>query len=170
METSLARKQSYSAADRDMAVRLGSLMLCTLSSGGGGVIRAIDESGLSFIQMKALLSIVGPEAEPATVKSLAESLDVSLASASRAVDGLVKRELATRIEDPDDRRVRRVSPTKAGQELADELFAARVAGLESFIASLSPSERRRLDAALALLLEREDIAAVYRTHRNRVHR
>ena len=47
---------------------------------------------------------------------------------SRAVDGLVKERLATRVEDPDDRRVRRVAITAKGKELVDTLLAVRQAG------------------------------------------
>jgi DNA-binding MarR family transcriptional regulator len=143
-------------------------MLCTLSSEGGAVIRAIDESGLSFPQMKVLVTLAGhDDAQPSTVKQVAERLGLSLASASRAVDELVKRGLATRVEDADDRRVRRVSLTSDGQEVADELMAARLAGLESFVGTLSAEERRKLDAALEVLLKRDDVADVYRTHRRR---
>jgi DNA-binding MarR family transcriptional regulator len=154
--------------DRDLALRFGALMLCTLSSDGGGVMKAIDDSGLNFSQMKALVTLAGREdAEPATVKDVGERLGISLASASRAVDTLVRRELATRVEDPDDRRVRRVSLTAEGQGVADELIAARLVGLERFVASLSPLERRRLESAVDLLLQREDIAEAYRAHRRR---
>jgi DNA-binding MarR family transcriptional regulator len=155
-------------SDRELALRLGSLMLCTFGSDGGSVIRAIDESGLGFTQMKALVALAGPaDDEPATVKQVAGELGISLASASRAVDGLVRRALATRLEDPDDRRVRRVSLTADGQEVADELMAARLAGLERFVETLSAEERRKLDGALNVLLEREDVAEIYRTHRRR---
>jgi DNA-binding MarR family transcriptional regulator len=162
------RRDRSATSDRELALRLGSLMLATLGSDGGGVIRAVDESGLSFPQMKALITLVGEEGnEPATVKLVAERLGLSLASASRAVDELVKRGLATRVEDPDDRRVRRVSLTAAGQQVADELVAARLAGLERFVRTLSGQERRKLDAALEVLLGREEIADAYRTHRRR---
>ena len=151
-----------------MALRLGSLMLCSFGSDGGSVIRAIDETGLGFTQMKALVKLSSPaDEELATVKDLADGLGISLASASRAVDGLVKRDLATRVEDSDDRRVRRVSLTADGQAIADELMAARLAGLERFVETLSADERRKLEAALELLLERDDIAGIYRTHRKR---
>lgn len=157
------------ARDRDLAIRLGSLMLCTMSPEGGSLVRAIDETGLTFTQMKALVRLSSPEAtEAPTVKDVAEGLGLSLASASRAVDGLVRRGLASRVEDPDDRRVRRVSLTDDGQAIGDELMAARLAGLESFVRSLSSDERRKLDAALEVLLRRDDMAATYRTHRKRV--
>jgi len=157
--------------DRELALRLGSLMLCSMHSDGGAVIRAIDESGLTFPQMKALVTLAAEPAEaPMTVKTVSERVGLSLASASRTVDELVKRSLVSRVEDPDDRRVRRISPTAAGQEIADQLLAARVAGLESFVSTLSAAERRKLDAALEVLLRREDIAKTYEQHRERAGR
>src|SRR4051794_14002325 len=166
-----ARRPATSSDDRDLALRLGSLMLCTLGSEGGAVIKAIDDTGLNFPQMKALVSLAGhDDSPPTTVKDIAERLGISLASASRAVDDLVKRKLATRVEDSDDRRVRRVALTADGQGIADELFAARLVGLERFIASLSAVERRKLGAALELLIQRDDVGEAYRTHRKRTYR
>ena len=168
-ETNLAVPEA-AADDRDLALRFGALMLCTLGSEGGAVIKAVDESGLNFPQMKVLVTLAGHEDEPATVKRIAEQLGISLASASRAVEALVKRALATRVEDPDDRRIRRVSLTAEGQGIADELMAARLVGLERFVSSLTSLERRRLEAALGVLLRREDIADAYRAHRRRARR
>jgi DNA-binding MarR family transcriptional regulator len=157
--------------DRDLALRLGSLMLCTLGSEGGAVIKTIDETGLNFPQMKALVALAGHDEAPLpTVKAISEQLGISLASASRAVEDLVRRDLATRVEDAEDRRVRRVSLTDSGQEVADELMAARLVGLEKFVGSLSPVERRKLEAALEVLLKREDVGEAYRTHRKRTYR
>jgi DNA-binding MarR family transcriptional regulator len=164
------RRKGTPAADRDLALKLGALMLCTLSSEGGAVIKAVDESGLNFPQMKVLITLAGHEDEPTSVKQIAEQLGISLASASRAVETLVKRELATRVEDPDDRRVRNVSLTHEGRGIADELMAARLAGLEGFVATLSGAERRKLEAALEVLLRRDDVGSAYRTHRRRVSR
>jgi DNA-binding MarR family transcriptional regulator len=80
---------------------------------------------------------------------------------SRAVDSLVKGKLATRLEDPDDRRVRRVAITAKGKELVDTLLLVRQAGLETFAQSLSAAQRRKLDAAVDSLMDREDIAKAY---------
>jgi DNA-binding MarR family transcriptional regulator len=165
-----ARQPARAAGDRDLALKLGSLMLCTLGSEGGAVIKAVDDSGLNFPQMKVLVTLAGHEDEPASVKRIAEHLGISLASASRAVDTLVKRALATRVEDPEDRRVRHVSLTAEGQGIADELMAARLAGLEGFVGSLSAPERRKLEGALDVLLRRDDVGSAYRTHRRRVAR
>jgi DNA-binding MarR family transcriptional regulator len=159
------------ASDRDLAVRLGAVMLYVLVSEGGAVVRAIDESGLTFTQMKALMTLAGGEdSEPASVKLVAERVGVSLPSASRAIEGLVKRRLATRVEDSEDRRVRRVSLTRSGRELADRILATRISGLERFASTLNAAERRKLDAALEVLLEREEIAELCRTHGRTVNR
>ena len=161
------------AADRDLAVRFGAVMLHCMSAGGNAeFMRAIDESGLSFIQMKALIAAGGDEAsdEASPVKLIAERLGVSLPSTSRAIDALVKRKLATRVEDEADRRVRRVSLTPAGREIADRMMAARVAGLERFAAGLNAEERRKLDAALDALLERDEIADVHSSYARRLRK
>jgi DNA-binding MarR family transcriptional regulator len=168
MEAATKARSGSKASDRELALRLGSLMLCSFGSDGGSVIRAIDETGLAFTQMKGLVTLSGhADEEPMTVNDLSEELGLSLASASRAVDGLVRRKLATRVEDPDDRRVRRVSLTSAGQAIADELMAARLAGLQRFVDTLSADERRKLEAALEVLMERDDISDLYRKHRKR---
>jgi DNA-binding MarR family transcriptional regulator len=155
--------------DRELALRLGTLVLCTMSTDGGGVIRAIDESGLTFVQMKTLVTVSGDE-EPSAINSISERLGISLPSASRAVDGLFKKGLVTRVEDTEDRRVRRVVLTDEGQQVANRLITARLEGLESFVAGLSAAERRKLDAALELLLERPEIADIYETHARRAGR
>ena len=80
---------------------------------------------------------------------------------SRAVDGLVKKGLATRVEDPDDRRVRQVRITAKGKDLVETLVAVRQTGIEAFAATLSAAQRRKLDAAVDSLMDREDIAQTY---------
>jgi DNA-binding MarR family transcriptional regulator len=164
------REPQITAADRELALRLGAVMLRGLSADGGAVIRALDESGIGFIQMKVLVTLAGEDEEPPTLGSLAESLGLSDASASRAVDGLVKRKLVIRAEDADDRRVRRVSLTDAGHSLTHRILTARLEGLGRFAASLSRAERAKLDAALELLLKRDDIAETYRRYRKEARR
>jgi len=67
-----------------------------------------------------------------------------------------------RVEDPDDRRVRRLSITDKGRRLAGEIVAARLADLEAFAADLSPAQRRKLDAALEAVLDEEAMRAAVR--------
>jgi DNA-binding MarR family transcriptional regulator len=158
---------SPTKTDRELALKLGSLMVHVLNPAGDAAFRVIDESGLTFVQTKGLLALATTESDHLSVKSLADQLNISLPSASRAVDGLVKGRLATRTEDPDDRRVRQVSLTPKGEQLAQEVISARLDGIERFAATLTPAERGKLTDALDALLEREEIAEAYRSHRAR---
>ncbi|MDX6595294.1 MAG: hypothetical protein QOI72_676, partial [Solirubrobacterales bacterium] len=92
---------------------------------------------------------------------LAEVFGVSVPSMSRAVDGLVKKRLATRVEDPDDRRVRQVRITAKGKDLVETLVAVRQTGFEAFASTLDAAQRRKLDAAVDSLMDRDDIAQTY---------
>jgi DNA-binding MarR family transcriptional regulator len=128
---------------------------------GGEHLRKMEESGLTLTQVKTLLMLAGPEAdEPYAGRDIAERLQISLASVSRAVDELVRSRLVTRVEDPDDRRVRRLTITDKGRRLAGEIVASRMADMEAFAASLTPAQRRRLDAGLEAVLDQEEIQVV----------
>jgi DNA-binding MarR family transcriptional regulator len=148
---------------RDTAARLSALMRHAFLYDRGNQLRVIEESGLSMTQCKALLELggLGEAAEPRQVGDLAEHFGVSVPSMSRAVDALVKGKLATRVEDADDRRVRRVAITAKGKELVDTLLVVRQAGLEAFAEGLTAAQRRKLDAAVDSLMDRDDIAKTY---------
>ena len=148
---------------RETAARLGAFLRHLLIFSGGKHLRKMDESGLSLTQVKALLMLAGPDGEePYAGRDIAERLEVSLASVSRAVDGLVRGRLVSRVEDSEDRRVRRLTITDKGRRLAGEIVAARMADLEAFAEGLTASQRRKLDAALDAVLEDEEIRAVAR--------
>ncbi len=158
-----AAEAGVSEEAQDTAARLSALMRHVFLYDRGNQLRVMEESGLSMTQCKALLELggLGEEARPHQVGDLAERFGVSVPSMSRAVDSLVKGKLATRLEDPDDRRVRRVAITAKGKELVDTLLVVRQAGLETFAESLSADQRRKLDAAVDSLMDREDIAKTY---------
>jgi DNA-binding MarR family transcriptional regulator len=64
-----------------------------------------------------------------------------------------------RREDDEDRRQKRIAITDTGQEVVSALSAARLAGIETFIASLTPEEQENLARALAPIVAREEVAA-----------
>ena len=124
-----------------------------------GTFNAIAELDLSFTQIKALCALERDGAGT-SVKALADSLGVSLPAMSRAVDGLYERGMVGREEDREDRRVRRVRLTAAGQRVPEALNESRLSALAELIDSLGDDEARALQAALALILDgREEIAA-----------
>jgi len=150
-------------AVQDTAARLSALLRHLFLFDRGNLLRVIEESGLSMTQSKALLELggLGEAIEARQVTDLAEALGVSVPSMSRAVDGLVRKRLASRVEDPDDRRVRRVAITPKGKKLVEAVVLVRQAGMESFAASLTTAQRRKLDAAVDALMDRPDIAEAY---------
>jgi DNA-binding MarR family transcriptional regulator len=148
---------------KETAARLTALFRHLFLYDRGNQLRVMEESGLSMTQCKALLELggLGQTAETWQVGDLADLFGVSVPSMSRAVDALVKEGLATRVEDPDDRRVRQVKITAKGTELVNTILTLRQAGIETFAASLTPDQRRKLDAAVDSLMDRDDIAQTY---------
>src|SRR5215211_8934842 len=154
------RTGERSAELSQTAARLGAFLRHVFIFSGGEHLRKLEESGLSLTQVKTLLMLAGPEGEePYAGRDIAERLRISLASVSRAVDGLVRKRLVTRVEDSEDRRVRRLSITDKGRRLAGEIVAARLADLEAFAGSLTAAQRRKLDGALDAVLESDEIRA-----------
>jgi DNA-binding MarR family transcriptional regulator len=115
----------------------------------------LEEHALTLSTVKVLHAL--DEHADVSVKALAEYLGLSLPGASRALDGLLKRGIVDRREDPHDRRMKRVQLTAAGRELLDEINAARLAGLREFAGELTDDERASLAAALLPILERLDL-------------
>ncbi|HEY8639923.1 MAG TPA: MarR family transcriptional regulator [Solirubrobacterales bacterium] len=148
---------------RATAAQLAAMLTHVFLHDQGEQLQAIEESGLTITQCKALLTLAGPgeNAEPRQITEIAERLGLSLPAMSRAVDGLVRKRLVTRVEDEQDRRVRRVAITAKGERLGAKLVSLRLASLEAFVSTLTAAQRRKLDAALDSLLERDEIAATY---------
>ncbi|MBI2763946.1 MAG: MarR family transcriptional regulator [Chloroflexi bacterium] len=74
------------------------------------------------------------------MRGLAESLDVSQASATGIVDRMQRRDLVERSHDPDDRRVVRVSLTETGRRLIDGVAAERRGRLGLLLDRLTDDE------------------------------
>jgi DNA-binding MarR family transcriptional regulator len=166
MEAATPQKSKTSG----LATKMGAVVLRCMGPRGSDVFRVIDESGLTFAQMKALVELEAADADASTVTELSEELGISVPSASRAADGLVRKKLATRVEDTDDRRVKRLTLTSKGHRLADRIISARLATLEDFIGSLEDDERDKLETALDALLERPEIAEIHRNYERKIRR
>jgi DNA-binding MarR family transcriptional regulator len=108
--------------------------------------------------MKALQSLFNAT-KPVSVKALGEGLGLSLAAMSRAAEGLVQRGLVSRLEDTQDRRIKRLSLTASGRDIVQKLREVRMAGFDQFVASLSPKEHALLAKALEPILARDDLVA-----------
>lgn len=122
------------------------------------LFQMLADMGLSITQFK-MLHLLAREGEQQelSVKALGEQFSLSLAAASRAIDGLHQRGYVDRVECETDRRIKRVHLTPAGREAIRELHATNVANLAGFTATLSEPQRRALADAIAPLLELLDV-------------
>jgi DNA-binding MarR family transcriptional regulator len=149
---------------RELARQLAGLFHCMANANNRDFLPEISELDLSLTQLKAL-AVLDERADALSVKDLSECLGLSLAATSRAVDGLVKRKLVEREEDPTDRRVRRVGLTARGRRIVERLIAIRIASLERLIESFNDEQRDKLADALDSILEHEGVRRFYRRGR-----
>jgi DNA-binding MarR family transcriptional regulator len=149
---------STEASDAELVGQLHGFVKYLLHSHGDDYARALAELELSLTQLR-VLHVLTDDADQASLKELSEQIGISLPAVSRAVDGLVQRELVTRAEDTTDRRMKQVRATPAAAGLVERLMELRLAGIDEFVSTLSPRERARLTAAMALLAERDEIAS-----------
>ena len=150
-----ARRQ----ADATLTEDLAGFVKYLIHTHGEDFFKAVGELELSFSQVR-MLGLLARELPQASVKDLADRLDLSLPAVSRSVEGLVKRGYVTRAENIEDRRMKDVAITGDGRSLFARLVELRVAGAADFVETLSARERAKLAAALAPIVAREDVASL----------
>lgn len=94
--------------------------------------------GLSPTLLSALM-VIGARG-PVTLGRLAELEGLAPPSITKIVKNLEARDLVVRVADPEDRRVRRVEVTSAGEALLDEYRSRRTGWLSSRFADLTEHE------------------------------
>jgi DNA-binding MarR family transcriptional regulator len=108
----------------------------------GGVLKNWHRHSLSLVHLTVLTAL---EAEgPMAMKRLAEALDVSDASTTGIVDRMEKRGLVERRHATEDRRVVRVYPTAAGEQVFRDMAAHRRLALSNVLAELTEDEMQAL--------------------------
>jgi len=91
---------------------------------------------------------------PVGVSDLGQHLGVSSAAASQMLDRLVEEELITRTEDPEDRRMKRITLTERGLQILEESLSARLNWLEDLEDRFSEEEKEQLSAAMRLMIDK----------------
>jgi len=121
-----------------------------------GTFQAIAELDLSFTQIKALCALE-VDGQDSSVKALADSLGLSLAAMSRAVDGLFERGLVGRCTDPADGRGVRLSLTAAGRAVQHQVGQAHARTVaRAMTAGLTHDELGQLEALTRKLALAQD--------------
>lgn len=114
-------------------------------------LRFARSSGLSWAQMAVLLHL--HYRGPREVMACGDLLQLSPAGASQMIERLVQGGLVQRSETPDDRRVRLVHLTAAGQQVVAESIQAQQGWLAPLLAALTAEQRTAVSQALRLLTE-----------------
>ena len=167
MQVSQRKPRTRGAPSPDVLARqLVGFIRYAWSGSDSEFTREVAEQDLSFSQLKTLL-LVAEHAGTLSVKDVAERLGISLPTASRAVDSLVRRGLAERAEDPLDRRVKQVRTSRKGDRLMERLVAARIRSFEALLDGFTTTERRKLGDALDEILARPEIARLCPSERRK---
>jgi DNA-binding MarR family transcriptional regulator len=117
-----------------------------------GFASQLSELRLGFTQLAALYVLA--DGSTTTVGELADSLGRSPSATSRLVDGLVRRRLVERHEEPEDRRQRSVALTLRGQALLRAVDRARADQFLTAVRPLPTAERALVAMGVAALATR----------------
>ena len=111
----------------------------------------MDQAGLSMTQVDTLMRL--HRHGGCGVSDSGEQVGITNAAASQMIERLVQMRLLERSEDPNDRRVKQLNLTPAGQTLIAQGIAVRQQWLESLIANLPSEQQHAITKALVTLTE-----------------
>jgi DNA-binding MarR family transcriptional regulator len=81
-------------------------------------------------------------------------MGVTSAAASQMLERLVQQGLVLRMEDPGDRRAKKLVLTEKGKHTIQEVSQARQKWMEGLVQSLTQEEKEQITAALNLLVDK----------------
>jgi MarR family 2-MHQ and catechol resistance regulon transcriptional repressor len=106
----------------------------------------IEETGLGLSDFGVLEILL--HKGPLPVNTIGPIVDLTPGSISIAVDRLFAKGLVSRVESPEDRRVRIVALTPRGKALIDSAFRKHSGQMKRVFGELTPEELRGLEGAL----------------------
>lgn len=111
----------------------------------------LKHTELSLLQAYALAHLVFKG--PIKISELCEHMMVSPAAGSQLVDRLEKLDMVTRIGDPTDRRVRKISVLEKGEKFVQEHFEFSQGWLSEIPVNLSPEQADQIASVLSMLIQ-----------------
>lgn len=117
-----------------------------------GYMHYVREKGLRMSAIGTLHHL--KRAGHVGVSDLSEHLGVSNAAASQMLDRLVEEGMISRIEDPEDRRMKRITITEDGTTILEESLFARLDWLNELGNRLTEEEKEQLTAAMRLMIDK----------------
>jgi MarR family 2-MHQ and catechol resistance regulon transcriptional repressor len=106
----------------------------------------IEETGLGLTDFGVLEVLL--HKGPLPVNTIGPIVDLTPGSISIAVDRLFEKGLVSRVESPEDRRVRIVALTPRGKDLIVSAFRKHSGQMKRLFSELGPEELRSLEVAL----------------------
>ena len=117
-----------------------------------GYMHYAREKGLSRSMIGTLFHL--SHRDHAGVTDLGDHLGVSSAAASQMLEHLVEEGLILRSEDPDDRRMKKITLTEKGTRVMKESVSARLGWIDALEESFSDLEKEQITKALQLIIEK----------------
>lgn len=112
------------------------------------------EKGLSRSMIGTLFHL--SHRDHAGVTDLGEHLGVSSAAASQMLEHLVEEGLIERTEDPDDRRMKKITMTAKGYQVIKESVSARLGWVEDLSVKFSEEEKVQITSAMELIIKKAE--------------
>jgi len=91
-----------------------------------------------------IFALLSQNQEPITMSELSSTLNVPMSTATRIVDGLVKNDMAERVNDSNDRRIVRVEMSKNGRELYEMGMAYNKQRIAKLLKGFTAEEQEQL--------------------------
>jgi MarR family 2-MHQ and catechol resistance regulon transcriptional repressor len=114
----------------------------------------LEETGIDDTDFRILEALLNKG--PLPVNTIGPKVFLTPGSISVAVDRLVARGLVSRVESPEDRRVRVVSLTPKGKRSITPIFRKHAAEIRNVFADASPKELRSLETILKKIGKRAE--------------
>ncbi len=118
-----------------------------------GMILFMKENELSMSQIGALFQI---QRGKSNVSDLGERLDITIAAASQMLERLGQMGLIQRLEDPQDRRAKKLVLTDKGSQVLQESVQARQSWLADLAATFSAREKEQIAAAIKIMIDKNN--------------
>ena len=106
----------------------------------------LEETGIDDTDFRILEALLSKG--PLPVNTIGPKVYLTPGSISMAIDRLLDRGLVSRVESPQDRRVRVVSLTPKGKRLIAPIFRKHAAEIRKIFADANPKELRALETTL----------------------
>jgi MarR family transcriptional regulator, organic hydroperoxide resistance regulator len=133
------------------------------------LIQFARSQGVSMTQMGALRHI--HYKGTCNISDISDEMGISIPASSQLLDQLVKLDLISRRENPQDRRNKQLVITDKGRQFLNETMPTRQPWLTELAASLTPDEQTQIVSAFSLITNRilslsEGSASDPHTHRH----